>query len=155
MFNPIFFFFFYPLWSNLMCFYVLEQLQHNGSLFTLFLHSPLTAFCLICNILTVKMHLWERANSYVDRFITEASRLFTSKVKPGNVREKQISWDFKILTWFTRKKSTHKHVIIIISDVSYIQFFGDDFLRLLLLRYVFCHVVLRHHRAFNVSLIYW
>ncbi|XP_050538417.1 protein SCAI [Daktulosphaira vitifoliae] len=93
-----------------------EQLQHNGSLFTLFLHSPLTAFCLICNILTVKMHLWERANSYVDRFITEASRLFTSKVKP---------------------------------DVSYIQFFGDDFLRLLLLRYVFCHVVLRHHRAFN------
>lgn len=40
-----------------------------------------------------------------------------------------------------------------ISDMSYIQFFGDDFLRLLLLRYVFCHVVLRHHRAFNVSLL--
>lgn len=139
-----------------MCFCYLEQLQHNGSLFTLFLHSPLTAFCLICNILTVKMHLWERANSYVDRFITEASRLFTSKVKPGNFRRKQILRDLKFLIWFTKKKkNTHKYVIIIISDVSYIQFFGDDFLRLLLLRYVFCHVVLRHHRAFNVSLIYW
>lgn len=125
----------------------LEQLQHNGSLFTLFLHSPLTAFCLICNILTVKMHLWERANSYVDRFITEASRLFTSKVKPGKHTTLRNTNDNKLIYVFFK----YIKYSVIISDVSYIQFFGDDFLRLLLLRYVFCHVVLRHHRAFNVS----
>ncbi|KAK9703935.1 Protein SCAI [Popillia japonica] len=32
---------------------------------------------------------------------------------------------------------------------SYLQFFGDDFLRLLLLRYVFCDVVLHLHRGFK------
>ena len=31
------------------------------------------------------------------------------------------------------------------------QFFGDDFLRVLLLRYIFCFVVLRLHRGFKVS----
>jgi len=51
--------------------------QHNGSLFTLFLHSPLTAFCFICNILNIPIHLWERCQSFIDRFVTEASRLFT------------------------------------------------------------------------------
>lgn len=94
------------------------------------------------------MHLWERAISYVDRFITEASRLFTSKVKPGKY--------IIIIIQFCRNTFSiipTKFVIMnYYLDVSYIQFFGDDFLRLLLLRYVFCHVVLRHHRAFNVSL---
>jgi Protein SCAI len=51
--------------------------QHNGNLFTLFLHSPLTAFCYICNIMTVPIHLWERCQTFIDRFVTEASRLFT------------------------------------------------------------------------------
>lgn len=35
------------------------------------------------------------------------------------------------------------------SDSSYVQFFGDDFLRTLILRFVFCDVVLRIHRAFR------
>lgn len=34
-------------------------------------------------------------------------------------------------------------------EPSYLQFFGDDFLRLLLLRYVFCDVVLHLHRGFR------
>jgi hypothetical protein len=55
----------------------LSDQQHNGSLFTLFLHSPLTAFCFICNILNIPIHLWERCQSFIDRFVTEASRLFT------------------------------------------------------------------------------
>ena len=33
------------------------------------------------------------------------------------------------------------------------QFFGDDFLRVLLLRYVFCYIVLYLHRGFKVSQI--
>uniref|UniRef100_A0A1B6EB07 Protein SCAI n=1 Tax=Clastoptera arizonana TaxID=38151 RepID=A0A1B6EB07_9HEMI len=97
-----------------------QEHQPNGSLFTLFLHSPLTAFCFICNIINVPIHHWERCQSFIDRFVTEASRLFArSRIDP-----------------------------------AFLQFFGDDFLRLLLLRYVFCDVVLHLHRSFKVSLLY-
>jgi hypothetical protein len=34
-------------------------------------------------------------------------------------------------------------------DSSYVQFFGDDFLRTLILRFVFCDVALRLHRSFR------
>lgn len=33
------------------------------------------------------------------------------------------------------------------------QFFGDDFLRVLLLRFIFCHVVLSLHKFFKVSTV--
>ncbi|XP_077301693.1 protein SCAI [Arctopsyche grandis] len=92
-----------------------QDQQHNGSLFTLFLHSPLTAFCYCCNLTNVPIHHWERCQSYIDRFVTEASRLFT------------------------RCRL----------ELSYMQFFGDDFLRLVLVRFVFCDVVLRLHRGFR------
>lgn len=36
-------------------------------------------------------------------------------------------------------------------DHSYMQFFGDDFLRLLLLRFVFCYMVLILHKSFKVG----
>ncbi|XP_014285736.1 protein SCAI isoform X2 [Halyomorpha halys] len=92
-----------------------HEQQHNGNLFTMFLHSPLTAFCYICNITNVPIHHWERCQSFIDRFVTEASRLLTrSRIDP-----------------------------------VYLQFFGDDFLRLLVLRYVFCDIALHLHRSFK------
>lgn len=39
--------------------------------------------------------------------------------------------------------------IVFFLDSSYVQFFGDDFLRTLILRFVFCDVVLRTHRSFR------
>lgn len=39
--------------------------------------------------------------------------------------------------------------LILSTDSSYVQFFGDDFLRTLILRFVFCDVVLRLHRGFR------
>lgn len=51
--------------------------QHHGSLFTLFLHSPLTAVCYICNVGDVPIHHWERCQGIIDKFVTEASRLVT------------------------------------------------------------------------------
>lgn len=35
------------------------------------------------------------------------------------------------------------------ADSAYLQFFGDDFLRTILLRYIFCDVVLRTHMSFR------
>lgn len=54
-----------------------QDYQHHGSLFTLFLHSPLTAVCYICNVGDVPIHHWERCQGYVEKFVTEASCLFT------------------------------------------------------------------------------
>ncbi|XP_055845642.1 protein SCAI isoform X2 [Episyrphus balteatus] len=100
------------------------DVQHHGSLFTLFLHSPLTALCYVCNVGDVPIHHWERCQTYVDRFITEASRLVT------RCRIDEIEQGIGYI------------------DSSYVQFFGDDFLRTLMLRFVFCDVVLRLHRGF-------
>jgi len=52
--------------------------QHQkGNIFTLFLHSPLMAFCHIVNIVDVPVSLWDRCLSVVDRFIADASRLLS------------------------------------------------------------------------------
>lgn len=53
----------------------LRDLRHGGSLFTLFLHAPLAAFCLICNVGSLPVHHWDRCQSYIERFLVEASRL--------------------------------------------------------------------------------
>ncbi|KAJ8038918.1 Protein SCAI [Holothuria leucospilota] len=39
-------------------------------------------------------------------------------------------------------------------DVAFKQFYGDDFLRLLILRFCFCYVTLRYHRGFKDSSYY-
>lgn len=40
-------------------------------------------------------------------------------------------------------------ILLIQIDSSYVQFFGDDFLRTLILRFVFCDVTMRLHRSFR------
>lgn len=92
--------------------------QHKGSLFTLFLHCPLTAICLISNIIEVPGQLWDKAQSHVDQFLSEAGSLL--------VRSRSV-------------------------DPVFLQFYGDDFLRLLILRFVFSCVIMRSHRLFRVS----
>lgn len=92
--------------------------QHKGSLFTLFLHCPLTAICLISNIIEVPVQLWEKAQQHIDHFLTEAGRLL--------VRSRSV-------------------------DPVFLHFYGDDFLRVLILRFLFCSMVIRMHRLFRVS----
>ncbi|CAK9797577.1 Protein SCAI [Anthophora quadrimaculata] len=55
----------------------LRDVRHGGSLFTLFLHAPLAAFCLICNIGSLAVHHWERCQRYIERFVIEACQLVT------------------------------------------------------------------------------
>ena len=73
---------------------------HKGSLYTLFMHSPLRAFCFVTNIVDIPIHLWDKCLAYIDRFMTEASRLITRSRGVGecvcntntasNCRTKQI-----------------------------------------------------------------
>jgi hypothetical protein len=53
----------------------LRELRNEGGLFTLFLHSPLAAFCLICNVASLPIQHWERCERYVEQFLIEASQL--------------------------------------------------------------------------------
>lgn len=97
-----------------------QQQQQHGSLFTLFLHCPLTALCLISNIIEMPLQIWDKAQIGVDRFLLEAGRLL--------MRSRSV-------------------------DPVFIHFYADDFLRLLILRFIFCSVLLRMHRLFRVSLV--
>lgn len=42
-------------------------------------------------------------------------------------------------------------VFTVSTDQAFLQFFGDEFLRLLLIRFVFCSAALRLHKLFRVS----
>jgi hypothetical protein len=43
--------------------------------------------------------------------------------------------------------------IIRFSDVSYIQMIDDEFLSLMIRRFIFCYYVTRQHKAFKVGLL--
>uniref|UniRef100_A0A914WM33 Protein SCAI n=1 Tax=Plectus sambesii TaxID=2011161 RepID=A0A914WM33_9BILA len=96
----------------------LRDQPKRGSLMTLFLHSPLTAICYICNISEVSISLWDKCQAHVDKFICDAGRLL---VRCGHL------------------------------DRSYLDFYLDDFLRLLMLRFIFCSCTLRLHRNFKMN----
>ncbi|KAL4717846.1 hypothetical protein ACJJTC_000995 [Scirpophaga incertulas] len=92
-----------------------HERKRKGNLFTLFLHSPLTAICYICERTDVPLEIWERAQSILERYMAEATSIFVrSRVDP-----------------------------------SFIGFMGDEFMRLLIVRFVLCETVLRQHRAFS------
>ncbi|CAH8479287.1 unnamed protein product [Schistosoma rodhaini] len=94
----------------------LESQRHRGNLFTLFLHCPLTAFCLTCNLTKITLKTWDRAQSIIDSFLTECYQVL--------MRSRSL-------------------------DYSYQQFLSDDFLRIIILRYCFCNIVLQLHRSFH------
>ena len=76
-----------------------EHCTHKGSLFTLFLHSPLAAFCFVTNIIDVPIQLWDKCMSYVDRFMAEASRLLTRCRGVGKIGNIFIIQQFSYLTF--------------------------------------------------------
>lgn len=71
--------------------------QHHGSLFTLFLHSPLTAVCYICNVGDVPIHHWERCQTIIDKFTTEASKLVTRCRVDDTGKGRDCLGQFKLL----------------------------------------------------------
>lgn len=93
----------------------------KGSLFTLFLHCPITALCLISNIIELPESIWREAQFYLDKFYTELS---------------QIILQSRLL------------------DPSFIGLCSDDFLRLLIFRFIFSFTIMRLHRLFRTSNYY-
>lgn len=93
----------------------------KGSLFTLFLHCPITALCSISNIIELPEPIWREAQFYMDKFYTELGQIILQSR---------------------------------LFDPSFVSFCSDDFLRLLIFRFIFCFAIMRLHRLFRTSNYY-
>ncbi|XP_065068851.1 protein SCAI-like isoform X2 [Rhopilema esculentum] len=96
--------------------------QKNGGLFTLFLHDPLLAFCTICNAKNLRLEIWNKCQSFLDKIFSEILEILYSLLKE--------------------------------IDFAYEQFLGDEFLRLILLKFIFCFQSLRLHKDFKGASYY-
>nr|XP_040053164.1 protein SCAI [Gasterosteus aculeatus aculeatus]XP_040053165.1 protein SCAI [Gasterosteus aculeatus aculeatus]XP_040053166.1 protein SCAI [Gasterosteus aculeatus aculeatus] len=95
-----------------------QDQSQRGSLFTLFLYSPLLAFSSVCGLSSVQRGLWERAQEFLLKVYRDIGQMIT--------QSRTI-------------------------DQAFLQFFGDEFLRQLLIRFVFCSAALRLHKVFRES----
>uniref|UniRef100_A0A3Q3MWV3 Suppressor of cancer cell invasion n=1 Tax=Labrus bergylta TaxID=56723 RepID=A0A3Q3MWV3_9LABR len=95
-----------------------QDQSQRGSLFTLFLYSPLLAFSSVCGLNSLRRGLWEQAQEFLSKVYHDIGQMIT--------RSRTI-------------------------DQAFLQFFGDEFLRLLLIRFVFCSAALRLHKLFRES----
>ncbi|XP_061118899.1 protein SCAI-like [Conger conger] len=96
----------------------MQDQSQRGSLFTLFLYSPLVAFLYVCGLTSLRHGTWEKAQELLQKVYHDIGELMT--------RSPAI-------------------------DQAFLQFYGDEFLRLLLLRFIFCSAVLRLHKLFRDS----
>ncbi|KAJ8379571.1 hypothetical protein SKAU_G00003490 [Synaphobranchus kaupii] len=96
----------------------MQDQSQRGSLFTLFLYSPLMAFLSVCGLSSMRQGLWEKAQEFLHRAYGDIGQMIT-----------------------------RSHSI----DQAFLQFYGDEFLRLLLIRFVFCSATLRLHKLFRES----
>lgn len=74
---------YYKFAYTVFIFPVVSAQPKRGSLFSLFLHSPLTAFCYICNINEIPIALWDKCQAHVDKFMCDAGRLLVRCPKTG------------------------------------------------------------------------
>ena len=86
----------------------------------LFLYSPLHGLCHIAQVATVPPGLWDKLCALLERWMGEALRAMVRCSRGAGAL-----------------------------DTAYQSLLADEFLRLLLLRFLFCSLALRLHRAFR------
>jgi hypothetical protein len=109
--------------------------QNKGSLFTLFLTSPVFAFCFVCHLNDLTNDQWNLCQEQINKIILEITKIFLKSKLVGKIGSLLVE-DELFFTLF--------------QDNTIYHFFADEFLRLFLGRFVFCYAVLRLHRAFKV-----
>lgn len=65
-----------PLTCSVSLFTCLDQSQ-RGSLFTLFLYSPLLAFSSVCGLNSIRKGLWERAQEFLRKVYRDIGQMIT------------------------------------------------------------------------------
>ncbi|XP_068732989.1 protein SCAI-like [Montipora capricornis] len=107
------------LMSPVMAPTTMQEQNRKGSLLTLFLVSPLVAFCYVCNIADLRSDLWDSCQRQVRRIMNDCLRIF-------------YDWSRCV-------------------DLAFFQLLDDEFLRLMILRFIFCFYTVHLHRAFKGS----
>ncbi|XP_073242571.1 protein SCAI-like isoform X1 [Porites lutea] len=97
----------------------MQEQSRKGSLFSLFLFSPLVAFCYVCSIADLRSDLWDSCHRQVRRIMNDCLRVF-------------YDWSRCV-------------------DLAFLQLLDDEFLRLMIIRFVFCFYTMHLHRAFKGS----
>ena len=116
--------------------FVVLDYQNKGSLLTLFLTSPVFAFCFVCHLNDFTTEQWNLCQEHIKKILMEITKLFLKSKLVGKIDKEPI----------LISRSSH-----LFSDSTIYHFFADEFLRLFLARFVFCYAVLRLHRAFKVD----
>lgn len=96
--------------------------SHRGSIFTLFLHSPVPALCYLCGVKMVSSETLSVMNKLLNSFYNEAIDHIKEEAPQHN-----SDWEV------------------------YLKLFTDDFLRMIFLRYLFCHTVYSMHKESQVK----
>lgn len=172
----LFFSFFH--WSKIFCYYIdcllyfytvvflLVDQSQRGSLFTLFLYNPLMGFLSVCGLSSMRYGLWEKAQELLRKFFHDIGQMITSSRVIGNVNMCRyplffcfvfyafINFYTPVTGWTNGQilNIFHTFSVDCLPDQAYLQFYGDEFLRLLMIRFVFCCTTLRLHKLFRVRL---
>lgn len=170
-------FFVFSPWSKIVCYYIdcllyfytvvflLVDQSQRGSLFTLFLYNPLMGFLSVCGLSSMRYGLWEKAQELLRKFFHDIGQMITSSRVIGNANLCVIPCIFiffyAFINFYTSVTAwTNGQILYIfhtfsvdcLPDQAYLQFYGDEFLRLLMIRFVFCCTTLRLHKLFRVRL---
>lgn len=81
-----------PFSLQCLCFTCLDQSQ-RGSLFTLFLYSPLLAFSSVCGLNSVQRGLWERAQEFLRKVYRDIGQMLTRSRTIGMLW--RLAWTMK------------------------------------------------------------
>jgi len=97
-----------------------QMTSSRGSIFSLFLHCPLAGLCAVAGVKSLTLSTWNQLEHLLNIFFSEVFE----KVKSEFSEER--NWEV------------------------YLKLFGDDFLRLIILRFLFCQLVFEMHKDFQV-----
>lgn len=143
-------------------FLIIAEQSRKGSLFTLFLFSPLVAFCYVCSIADLRSDLWDSCQRQVRRIMNDSLRVlydwsrsvgkFSRHVAVKRFRERR-GWvgSERFSRQLRRSWIANQRVIFLPLDLVFFQLVDDEFLRLMILRFIFCFYTMHLHRAFKVS----
>lgn len=110
-------------------------------------------FALPIDRFVLRLQCWRRPNSPLGTVSGLRGPLYYGGQPPGDALPNRRDWAEHRIYWWGASSARIGSVGLTLtgplSDSSYVQFFGDDFLRTLILRFVFCDVVLRLHRSFR------
>lgn len=99
----------------------------------------------MCGLASVQAGLWEQAQEYLRKVNRDIGQMITRSRAIGRwwspLRAAPPPGGVDLLQTVLSLSST---------DQAFLQFFGDEFLRLLLIRFVFCSATLRLHKVFRV-----